>query len=368
MSQPIPCLQFRSKSIIQYNTFERSGRFPRTEAQKLSAQKLKDQNTYSGKLCPGAKKRLIKAIELLVQKAEQKTHTFISKRTGQERTIKFGINFITVTVYSTDRNIKGKEAHKRCLEPLLLWMHRKYNCTMYIWKAELQKRGQIHYHITSDTFIDHEDLREKWNALQREAGYLDTHFAKYGHWNPNGTDVHSCYKEQDMAGYLRKKIIKGLEIELAKNVQNSDTIGGKVWDCSLNLKKSDYYQLEAYEDQSIIHRAEREAKKPGNEHVITDHCVIYKFRRPSWYILTTKQRADYFNKMAENREYKRNTPIVSAIAPPPAPPPAAAQPPPLIIDSFQALMDYKWLKKNGYVEKVKKKVNFKPGINLFSAS
>lgn len=264
----IPYLQFRSNSIIKYTLPENQnfrtkvGADGKTLQQSLTANLIKAE-TYTGLLKPGAKKRMIKAIEMLVMLTRGKEKKAM---TPKGKIVKFRLNFTTLTIYSTDRNISGKEAHKRCLEPFLQWMRRVHGCKLYVWKAEHQKRGQIHYHITCDTFLPKDQVTAKWNALQKEAGYLDSFFDKYGRWDAASTKVHKVRRESRLAGYLTK--------EFTKSYQNEKSIEGKVWDCSMNLKAGQYFTT--CEDSDYHHKLGELIAQKKIEAVITDTCVIFK--------------------------------------------------------------------------------------------
>ncbi len=231
--------------------------------ESLTANLIKAE-TYTGLLKPGAKKRMIKAIEMLVMLTRGKEKKVINPDSG--KMVKFRLNFTTLTVYSTDRNITAKEAHKRCLEPFLQWMRRVHGCKLYVWKAEHQLRGQIHYHITCDTFLPKKAVTAKWNALQKEAGYLNSFFEKYGRWNPPSTKVHKVRRENRLAGYLTK--------EFTKAYQNEKSVEGKVWDCSMNLKAGQYFT--SCEDGDYNYRLSELIAQKRIEPIVTDTCVIFK--------------------------------------------------------------------------------------------
>lgn len=219
------CLQIRSNTLIAYRKFPRT--FRNLVAQKQLTENLKLQKTYTGLCTPGSRKRIIRCIEFLVQAAYEKKRWVTNPVTQQP--MPFNLSFQTLTVHSPDKNILTKEAYKNLLAPYLKWMRDNYGCYTYMWKAELQERGQIHYHIISTAFIHYEDVRKKWNYLNRKAGYLDDFFKEYGHYNAPGTEIKSVEKQHEMAGYLKK--------EFLKSYQNKTTVGGKVWDCSMNLKE-----------------------------------------------------------------------------------------------------------------------------------
>lgn len=287
----IPYLQIRSNTLYQYNQSENTGRFTRLMQSELAKNIawLKDEEgniikrpTYSGILSPGAKKRLTKAIEYMVMASPHKT--IINPTNGKKQGFK--LSFITLTVHSPERNIQGKEAHKNLLEPFLQWMRRKFGCCLYLWKAELQKRGQLHYHITSDVFIPYDELERKWNSLQAKHGYLETYLKKHGHVNAPSTEIRSVRKIKNIGGYLIK--------EIAKSFQNTESIGGKVWDCSMNLKSCKYYTTLAdsgYSDRinKMVREKEIIQVKSGS-----DHCRIFRMiEKPGHSILNETDRLEY---------------------------------------------------------------------------
>lgn len=49
----------------------------------------------------------------------------------------------------------------------------------YVWRAEKQKNGNIHYHILTDTFANFSLFRRIWYSALRTAGYLQTYTAKF---------------------------------------------------------------------------------------------------------------------------------------------------------------------------------------------
>jgi len=279
----LPYLQIRSNLIISYNLpvekYIRS-----TALNDRLTQILRETPTYSGLLCPGAKKRLTRSIELFSMAVNSEPEQrIINPSTGKAMSFKF--NFITLTIYSTDRNITGKEAHKQCLEPFLQWMRRVQKVKLYIWKAELQKRGQIHYHITTNKYIDKDDIRNKWNQLQRDAGYLDTFYKKYGRWNAPSTHVKKVRHVRDMASYLTK--------EIAKTMQNGTSIGGKVWDCSMNLKTSQYYTTDDCTGE-YAGRINQMVRDKQLKVVYTDNCCIFKtIQEPAFKILNNRDLLEY---------------------------------------------------------------------------
>lgn len=284
-----PYLQFRSNTILQYNIAPRPPKGSQAFEHRALIQSrlydnLREHATYTGILTPGAKKRLTRCIELLIQSA--KHQTVIHPTKGYK--FPFKVGFMTLTIHSPDRNITQKEAHSTCLEPFLQWVRRVHGCKLYLWKAELQMRGQIHYHITLGTFIHYNDIRKKWNELQQRAGYLNEFHAQYGHYDAPSTEIKSVRKVSNLPGYILK--------EVTKSYQNANSVHGKVWDCSNNLKESKYYVTVADGDYS--QRICKAIDSGEVQAVYTDHCTIFRvINKPAHYLLSQSDKAEYVKLM-----------------------------------------------------------------------
>lgn len=230
-------LQVRSNCVIAYSKYtgKRSQKLLAFRKANMSIQRTK---AYSGVVTQGMQKRITRAVNLLILTA---TERFIwNEVTGREQ--KHRLSFITLTVSDNTKNIDAKEAYELLLRPFLKWMTGTKGVKTYIWKAELQKRGQIHYHITTHSFLNWKEIRQKWNYLQRKAGLLEDYYSRFHHYDPNSTDVHEVYKKNDLTSYLIKYIAKA-DSEKTKTT-------GKLWDCSENLKGANYPDYEITNEQS----------------------------------------------------------------------------------------------------------------------
>lgn len=221
--------------MLTYAQYDSDGRKGLQLFRSLNMKQQQAAN-YSGRLTAGAKKRLTKAITLMVQGTRRRwIFNPVSKRNQLHQ-----LSFVTLTVAGGNEYLDGKTAYKKLLSGFLQWMRKTKGINTYIWKAELQKSGQLHYHITCPDFIHYREIRDKWNDLQYRAGLLEHHFNKYGNYDPNSTDIHTVHKMNDAAAYMVK--------EIAKQCQNSAALGGKVWDCSANLSQAKYYTQDFKED------------------------------------------------------------------------------------------------------------------------
>ena len=211
-------------------------------------------NHHYGKISSVALRKITRAVQYLTFLVPKRRRY----HTPDGRSGNYFLNFITLTLSSpqihTDNEIK-----RIILEPFLNEMRKRFKVSSYIWRAERQENGNIHFHIISDRFIWWNDLRNSWNYFQERLGYVSRYrlsmqeFHKEGFqfrevlkdkwpihkqlhawregvrtdWtSPNSTDVHSLRSIGNVRSYLTKYI--------TKSDDNSD-IEGRLWGCSYNL-------------------------------------------------------------------------------------------------------------------------------------
>ena len=234
-----PMIQIRATSAIVYNKFNGSRKksiFQQNYAyNQASGHNFQNHKAYSGSLSAGAIKRLTKALNLFVECSVSKTvYNPVVRKNVQHK-----LSFVTLTIPAHE-NVCAKIAQKELLEPMLRHLRQVHKMKSYVWKLELQKRGQIHYHIVTDIFIHYQELRNKWNQLLAKSNLMNEYFTKTGNIDPNSTDIHSVKKIKDLASYLVKYF--------TKQEQNPVAIKGKLWDCSKNLKAAKYFETELTQD------------------------------------------------------------------------------------------------------------------------
>jgi hypothetical protein len=155
------------------------------------------------------------------------------------------------------------------LNQFLIEIKSKYNCRDYVWKAETQDNGSIHFHISLNRYIFHSDLRNLWNRILQksdfisrykqkhlgmsETDYVQEYFKKGSvsknilierYWkgrnsewiSPNTTDVHAVHNIRNIAAYLCKYLTK--VDESRRHVQ------GYLWRLSASLSALKSFYLE----------------------------------------------------------------------------------------------------------------------------
>jgi len=186
---------------------------------------LKDRD-HKGKLSVKAQKELKNAVNWLVASAKKKT----VYHKGSDQHYTFKVNFVTLTLPDTETEISDKDFKSKLLNPFLTYARKYLGLKNYVWKMEFQENGKLHCHLTTDSFIYWKDIRKAWNRRLDANGYLDQFYNKFGHKDPNSTDIHSVYKINDVAAYLSKY--------MAKNDQNTKDIKGRIWGCNYELSRN----------------------------------------------------------------------------------------------------------------------------------
>ena len=175
--------------------------------------------------------------------------------------------FVTLTLPSqqvhSDNTIKDQ-----CLNQLLVELRKRYHVSNYVWRAEKQKNGNLHFHLLVDKFIPWSEFRDRWNRIVNKLGYVDryrdemrrfhsegfkarenllSHWdykaqvkayqtGKANDWNsPNSTDIHAVHKVRDIKSYVSKYATKD---------EKFGEVSGRMWGCSEALSKIKGGQIE----------------------------------------------------------------------------------------------------------------------------
>ena len=226
------------------------------KAAKEASRKNLENNSHDGNLSKKASSKIKNAINWLVLASEEKI--VVNPINGSK--FKFICSFITLTLPALQGSFTDNYIKKEVLNPFLTLLRNKYNFRLYVWRAEAQSNGNIHFHIICNTFINYSQLRYMWNRLLLKKGLMDSYTNKYskmsedmyvsemvnkfgysaemakksflagsssGWVNPNTTDVHSVKNVKDLASYV--------STYMAKKDEGKRKIIGRLWGCSYEL-------------------------------------------------------------------------------------------------------------------------------------
>lgn len=220
MVSVIPMASVTPGRIVFYDYLE--GVKKSVEAKEKSLANLADNST-KGTISKAAQRRLTQSVNWLHTLSTPKT--VASPETG--KSFRLRTNLITLTLSATQRH-PDTQIKRALLNRLLEQLRESYDMKAYVWRAEPQKNGNIHFHLATNIFIHHKNLRDRWNNIQNKLGYIDAFERQNGHRDPNSTDVHKAYNVKDMAAYLAKYIAKKEE---------GRPIEGRLWYISQSLSQ-----------------------------------------------------------------------------------------------------------------------------------
>lgn len=277
----LPSLTVRKDFFVTYQIWD--GFTPRRSKQPKTH---KANSTLSKK----AIQRLRIAIELLASAAQTKRIWWKEEK----RYVSFKLNFITLTLPSQQIHSDTEIVHK-CLKPFLRWWRDKNPSLLYVWKAECQDNGNLHFHLTTNSFIHWRTLRKKWQQCVNGLGYMD----RYGKPEAPCTEVKAVKNIKDISAYLAAyvakkdlykrplkryhkrfdkalKLIQDTKFDLPKNylcnLKRQPT--SKLWDASKDLLKGPCRLV--MPDSDIV-SAIHSVRSNGGQSVYLDYCTVTNY-------------------------------------------------------------------------------------------
>ena len=269
-------IQFRRETAIIYSSSEMARNKRNEMTQRLRI--ISNQN-YRGKMSDTSKKLLRKKISIWFEAIE---HINRSEEYVLQHKIIRPV-FLTVTLSSSqfhgDKVIKSK-----IFKPFMRILREVYQCENYVWKAEKQQNGNIHFHIIIDKYISKELIQYQWNKCQEALGYITEFEKKYKHRNPPSCKIEVVKNWSQMGTYLEKYICK---------VEENSTIDGAIWKSSKKLMSLQYFEVVVDSDvnEILVESVENKSiKKIEKERyiviipvLITIKDLIYKKHKELYY-------------------------------------------------------------------------------------
>lgn len=209
------------------------------------------------------------------------------------------LKFVTLTLAS-DQIHSDNMIKEELLNQFLTELRQDYDLKNYLWKAEKQQNGSIHFHIVIDIFIHWSVIRKKWARIQEKLGYVsrfrnaikERGFNYYlersrfynpdlslekiqerwnkgeaENWeNPPGTEIRNIENQKLASFYAAKYISK--ETAIAPGF-------GRIWFISRSLSKNVYvYDMPTNDFWEIIKQLDAQKKV---FYMALDFCEMYFF-------------------------------------------------------------------------------------------
>jgi hypothetical protein len=270
--------------IVVYYTSPKQGEKLRDNKK---GERITEDNRTKGILSQKAKSRMKNCISKMVQ-----AYT-VGQYANKWRffTRKISLNFVTLTLPAEQMH-SDKEIKRTALAKFLQILQNRYYVTSYVWRAEKQKNGNIHFHVLINRNIHHTAIRAEWNRCIELLGYVSRYREKFSkmslsdyikyrkpktneetqkvirsytkqcsvNWSsPNSTDIHRIDKMHKISAYISKYITKNEEGENLK-------VEGHLWGRSDNLEELPNFETVA--GVGDLKKLERIRN--------TKHCLYYR--------------------------------------------------------------------------------------------
>lgn len=156
-------------------------------------------NVSQGLFSQKSRSRLRTAIDWLIFSSKYKT-VYVKKTASLFR---YKVNFITLTLPSAQIHSDSLIV-KKIFSPFMEAWQKRAKGLLYVYKAEKQDNGNLHFHVIANTFFHYKKLRNKWNKAVEKLGYI----SRSKVLDPNSTDVHALSNKGDLSLYLTSYFAK----------------------------------------------------------------------------------------------------------------------------------------------------------------
>ena len=267
LSENIMCIALTPTSATQYISYTRNRHSENIVKTYLANfEKVRQSNLLS----VNAARKLKQAINWMAYLSTEK-RVYV-KEIG--RSVKFRLSFITLTLPSPQIH-SDQEVKQQCLQPFLQWLRDSAKVKKYIWKAEIQKNGNIHFHITMDKFVHYKRIRQQWNKNINKLGYVDRYTLATGKIQPPSTEIKSVKKVKNIGAYLSAYLAADGKSKNKKtrSEYNNRIIGGRLWGVSSYLAK--IKSLKIQEDDWQFSTVIKYLKQNSKGIYSTDYTTTY---------------------------------------------------------------------------------------------
>lgn len=209
----------RDKAIYIYRQKEAG-------AGNRSVREQSERNLHLKYTCGGLSATAKKDIKRLVanwQWAVTASQELWSK--GRERRRRY---FVMITLTLSARQEESDNVVKR--KYLNVWLQnleRVHKGINWLWVAECQKNGNIHFHVIVDRYVSFEWIKRTWNRVQGNGTYIERFANKFGYKTPPSVNVEGQKHLTNPAAYITKYITGD------KFVRD---IEGRKWGCTDMLR------------------------------------------------------------------------------------------------------------------------------------
>lgn len=176
-------------------------------------------------------------------------------KTIQGKNSLFEKRFVMITLtLPSKQTISDKEIKSKYLAKFLQLLIQKEDVKNYIWRAESQVNGNIHFHIVIDKYVPYPILYSYWLSCLKNSQMLIEFYEKFPNVKPPFLNVKGQAQMQNPVSYITKYISKE---------ENVRKIEGAVWRCSYSLSRLKPFEIiiDNNDLSELLIRLEKESKR-----------------------------------------------------------------------------------------------------------
>lgn len=214
-------LPAKYESITEYvNSCETLYNSHRQESEKKNLQ-LKPLGTFSKLQVKNARKCVENMVATVLMNYDKKVH-YTKQRT---------LSFMTLTLPVKQRHTD--KVFRKLLVRMIENLVKTHKVKYYLWRAEPQGNGNIHFHVLLDRYIYHKNINRLWCKQLEKLGYI-TQYQKEKNTKelPPSTEIRGLKKVKNTANYILKY--------MTKPEKGKRAILGQLWGASNITKKLTY--------------------------------------------------------------------------------------------------------------------------------
>lgn len=143
--------------------------------------------------------------------------------------------FVLITLTLCAKQMEDdKTIKRRYLNVWLQNLERVHKGINWLWVAECQQNGNIHFHVVVDRWVGFEWIKRSWNRVMANGDMVERFKAKFKKSDPPSVNVKGQKSMGNPAAYITKYLTG------EKKVRDMD---GRCWGCCDRLREFDHWYL-----------------------------------------------------------------------------------------------------------------------------
>ena len=253
-----------SKNVSNIQDIE-NGELRETAQEKRERNLLQNNDKgYNGVIGKRAKANIRELVQNWVIAG---TSPVIRKHLPNPKKKKF--SFVTVTL-PAKQNMTDQEIRRTALNGFIQEMKRKSNLNSYIWVAEKQKNGNIHFHIIIDTYVPAWKLRNMWRKQMYLCGLVSEYTQEGYGAAALCTKIDELKTPQKAAKYISKYMAKCDTAGI-----NGYPLAGRIWGKSDNIEQYRGITINNIEAKCL--GIDEYLKGLTNYYIVNEYVTVYNY-------------------------------------------------------------------------------------------